>query len=78
MPTIDEMTTIQAQLESMKSLDCAVSFKMQPHPSNPDPIIRIKRHGKEYNFTDPDYGVVIAQIAQLWKTIKKKNPSDPR
>lgn len=63
---------IHAQLSAMNELGCRVSFKMQPKPSNPDPIIRISYEDKEYNFSDPDYNVVIAQIAQLWKTIKRK------
>lgn len=63
---------VHAQLRAMNDLGCAVSFKMQPPPSNPDPIVKIKYKNKYYNFSDPNYNIVIAQIAQLWKTIKRK------
>lgn len=76
MPTTNELKTIHAQLRAMNELGCDVAFKMQKKPSNPEPIIKIKYKEKQYNFSDPDYNVVIAQIAQLWKTIKRKEKSD--
>ena len=62
LPTTDELAMVHAQLQAMHELGCGVSFKMEIPPSNPDPIIKIKYKGKDYNFSDPDYHNVFGDL----------------
>ena len=71
MPTSQQYDTIKQQCNAMREIGCMVNFEMQPRDRDAAPKIQIGRNGKLYHFCDPDWNVAIAQIAQLYKIMRK-------
>lgn len=61
--------TIKQQCLSFQELDYEVSYTLRRPVNHLEPKVTIGRNGKEWHFADPDWDIVVRQIAQLYKTI---------
>ena len=71
MPTSIHYETAEQQTKSFEELGCTVIFSMQSSLKDAAPAIIINRRGKVWKFCDPDWDVVIRQMAQLYKFLKR-------
>ena len=71
MPTAIELETVKQQVNSFQALGCTIDMGKVTEV-NPDPKITIGRGNKIWKFSDPDWSVIIMQLAQLYKIMRKK------
>lgn len=72
MPTLNEWETVKAQCAAFNELGYVVKCDIQPMTENAAPAVRIARGMKTWQFADPDWNVVIKQLAQLWRVVHVK------
>lgn len=66
MPTLNQWETVKAQCSGFNELGFIVKCELNYAGS----AIRISKGLKTWKFSEPDWEVVIKQLAQLWKTLK--------
>lgn len=73
MPTSIEYETAKQQVNSFMVIGCMTKFEMQSASKEAAPAIEIHRDGKVWKFSDPDWNVVIMQMAKLYKILRGKH-----
>jgi hypothetical protein len=71
MPTSRQYETAKQQANSFRALNYTVTFEMQSMANGAAPKIIITKGIKTWKFSEPDWDVVIKQLAQLYKTRKQ-------
>jgi len=72
MPKANIVYTVLAQVNSFKELGFQTSMKINPYPPSYAPQILITKGSKSYRFCDPDWNVVISQLATLYGVFKNE------
>jgi hypothetical protein len=77
MPTLNEWETVKQQCSAFNEMGYFVKCDIQSMKKDAAPAIRIAKGMKTWQFSDPDWQVVIRQLAHLWKMLLKE-PARPR
>jgi hypothetical protein len=72
LPTDNEIETIKQQLLSIQCMGGLASFKIFHNFESKEAHVMVCYKRKVYKFCDPDWAVIIQQLAQLWKTLNSQ------
>ena len=72
MPTAIQYETVKQQCKSFEMLGYPVTFKMQSMQQGAAPLIKIDAFFKRWHFCEPDWNIVIKQLACLYKHLTKE------
>lgn len=72
MPTSEQWETVKQQCASFSERGYIVKCDMQSKEKGAAPLVRIAKGLKVWQFSDPDWDIVIKQLAQLWKIMNVK------
>lgn len=78
MPTATQYNIVKNQIKSFEKFGCVAKLDIQSIYKDAAPKILIKKKffaeiEKEYRFSDPDWNIVIMQLAELYKNIKESS-----
>ncbi len=71
MPTFNQYATVKQQCKSFQELNCIIKFNIQSQEFGFAPKIIVMKYFKNWHFSDPDWNIVIKQLAQFYKFLKK-------
>lgn len=77
MPTATQYETVKQQVKSFEELGYLGELEILPKNRDCAPKIMLAKYewcqkNKIYHFSDPDWNVVIKQLAELYKTLKTR------
>lgn len=68
--------TVKKQVESFADFNFKTEFDFQENPNIGCPKVVIVSSEKMWRFCDPDWNVVISQLSELYKNVKKNRKSE--
>ena len=71
MPTENQYQTVKQQCKSFENMGYPTSFKMQSLQQGAAPAIKIDAFFKKWHFCEPDWDIVIKQLACLYKHLTR-------
>jgi hypothetical protein len=65
-----QLITIQQQINSIKKKGYKAIFKSDSNYTPPRYSVHLSINSKKYNFADPDYNIIISQLAYFYGNLK--------